>query len=66
MWFGTNRGGVNKYNAKSFTQMLEKRLFSITEDKFKNIWIGTIEEGLIKLIPNASKTRWDKTEHFDP
>ncbi len=56
LWFGTNGGGVSKYDGKSFTHFTEKEglsnnsVFSILEDKSGNLWFGT-RFGLSKLTP---------------
>ena len=47
LWFGTNGGGVSKYDGKSFTHFTEKEglssnfVPSILEDKSGNLWFGT-------------------------
>jgi len=47
IWFGTNGGGVSKYDGKSFTNFTEKEglvnntIWSILQDKLGNIWFGT-------------------------
>ncbi len=60
MWFGTNRGGANKYNGNKFLQIYDGNVFSITEDKTGTVWLGTNEEGIMKLVSDSSKTGWDK------
>ncbi len=53
LWFGTHRGGLNKWNKRSneFTYIRKNKLGddhirSIVEDKFGNLWIGTYSGGL--------------------
>ena len=47
LWFGTQGGGVSKYDGKSFTNfttaqgLANNEVRSITEDKFGNLWFGT-------------------------
>ncbi len=55
LWFGTDGGGISKFNGKTFTNysMTEGLLYnsvgSITEDKQGNIWIGTYGGGVNKF-----------------
>ena len=54
LWFGTNGGGVSKYDGKSFTHFTEKEglsnnvVCSILEDKSGNLWFGTNGGGVSK------------------
>jgi ligand-binding sensor domain-containing protein/serine phosphatase RsbU (regulator of sigma subunit) len=54
LWFGTEGGGVSKYDGKSFTHFTDKEglsnnvVLSILEDKSGNLWFGT-RFGLSKL-----------------
>ncbi len=54
LWFGTNGGGVSKYDGKSFTHFTEKEglsnntVWSILEDKSGNLWFGTNGGGVSK------------------
>ena len=54
LWFGTDGGGVSKYDGKFFTNYTEKeglsnnKVFSIIQDKSGNIWFGTYGEGVSK------------------
>ena len=47
LWFGTNGGGVSRYDGKSFVHFTEKEgltsnyVLSILEDKNGNLWFGT-------------------------
>ncbi len=47
LWFGTDGGGVSRYDGKSFTNfttiqgLANNVVFSIAEDKNGNIWFGT-------------------------
>ena len=55
LWFGTNGGGVSKYDGKFFTHFTEKEglsnniVQSILEDKSGNIWFGTWGGGVSRL-----------------
>jgi signal transduction histidine kinase/ligand-binding sensor domain-containing protein len=65
MWFGTNRGGVNKLNPSGFSHIQDRSEFpthhvsSITEDKNKNIWVSTLGDGIIKL-PDLNRNDLNK------
>jgi len=54
LWFGTEGGGVSKYDGKSFIHYTEKEglsnnsVFSILEDKEGNLWFGTWGGGVNK------------------
>ncbi len=54
LWFGTNGGGVSKYDGKSFTNyttaqgLTDNVVWSIVEDKVGNLWFGTIGRGVSK------------------
>jgi len=54
LWFGTNGGGVSKYDGKSFTHFTDKEglssndVWSILEDKNGNLWFGTLGGGVSK------------------
>ncbi len=47
LWFGTDGGGVSRYDGKSFTSfttaqgLTSNRVLSIVEDKSGNLWFGT-------------------------
>ncbi len=47
LWFGTDGGGVSRYDGKSFTNfttaqgLANNGVLSITEDKTGNLWFGT-------------------------
>ncbi|MES2591012.1 MAG: two-component regulator propeller domain-containing protein [Bacteroidota bacterium] len=51
IWFGTNGGGVSRYDGKSFTTytiaqgLTDNRVLCITEDKKGNMWFGTYGKG---------------------
>ena len=55
LWFGTNGGGVSRYNGKSFTNfttaegLAHNTVLSITEDKMGNIWFGTDGGGISRF-----------------
>ena len=55
LWFGTNGGGVSKYDGKSFTNyttthgLANNVVWSIMEDKKGNIWFGTDGNGVSKF-----------------
>jgi ligand-binding sensor domain-containing protein/serine phosphatase RsbU (regulator of sigma subunit) len=54
LWFGTNGGGVSKYDGKSLTHFTDKEglannvVLSILEDKSGNLWFGTESGGVCK------------------
>ena len=47
LWFGTEGGGVSRYDGKSFVNfttaqgLANNNVLSITEDKTGNLWFGT-------------------------
>jgi len=51
LWFGTNGGGVSKYDGKSFLHFTEKNglskntVLTIFQDSKSNIWFGTEDGG---------------------
>ena len=55
LWFGTQGGGVSKYDGKTFTNfttaqgLANNNVFSITEDKTGNLWFGT-QNGLCYFV----------------
>ena len=55
LWFGSDGDGILIYNLKneqlnSFKQILpSKKILNIYEDKNENIWLGTWDDGLIKI-----------------
>jgi serine phosphatase RsbU (regulator of sigma subunit) len=54
LWFGTDGGGVSKYDGKSFTHYTDKEglsnntVRSMLEDKSGNLWFGTNGGGVSK------------------
>jgi ligand-binding sensor domain-containing protein/serine phosphatase RsbU (regulator of sigma subunit) len=54
LWFGTDGGGVSKYDGESFTHFTDKEglsnniVYSILEDKSGNLWFGTEGGGVSK------------------
>ena len=54
LWFGTQGGGVSRYDGKSFTNftmaqgLSNTNIFSILEDRKGNIWIGTDGGGVCR------------------
>ena len=52
MWFGTNGGGISRFDGKTFIHYNQKdglsnnKVRCIAEDKSGNIWVGTEEEGI--------------------
>ena len=54
LWFGTEGGGVSRYDGKSFTNFTTTQglssnvIKSIMEDKWGNIWFGTVGGGASK------------------
>ncbi len=55
LWFGTDGGGVNKYEGKSFTHYTAKeglstnKICSIYKDKNGDIWFGAFDGGVNKF-----------------
>jgi two-component system, sensor histidine kinase ChiS len=54
LWYGTNSGGILKFNGKSFTHffpndsyLCNDSYFSIETDRHDNIWFGSWTKGLI-------------------
>ena len=66
LWFGTNGGGVSKYDGKSFTHFTEKEglsnntVRSILEDKSGNLWFGT--DGGVSKYDGKSFTHFTEKE----
>jgi len=56
LWFGTEEGGVSKYDGETFIHFTEKeglsnnRVWSILEDQFGNLWFGTNGGGISVLM----------------
>jgi two-component system, sensor histidine kinase ChiS len=54
LWFGTNGGGVSKYDGESFSHFTENEglsnnsVWAILEDKSGNLWFGTLGGGVSK------------------
>ncbi|MES2284883.1 MAG: two-component regulator propeller domain-containing protein [Bacteroidota bacterium] len=52
LWFGTDGGGVSRYDGKAFTNftmdqgLADKQVLSIMEDKRGNLWFGTYGGGV--------------------
>ncbi len=67
LWFGTNGGGVSRYDGKSFTLFTEKEgltkntVYSILEDKSGNLWFGTAGGG-VSRYNGKSFTNFTKKE----
>ena len=66
LWFGTNGGGVSKYDGKSFTHFTENEglsnntVWSILEDKSGNLWFGT--DGGVSKYDGKSFTHFTEKE----
>lgn len=49
LWFGTNSGGICKYDGRSFITytsyegLIDNIVYEISEDKEGNLWVGTFE-----------------------
>jgi serine phosphatase RsbU (regulator of sigma subunit) len=60
MWFGTDEGGVSKFNGKEFVSYTEKdglsnnRVWGMLQDMRGNIWLGT-ENGITKINPKKNQ-----------
>jgi signal transduction histidine kinase/streptogramin lyase len=67
LWFGTNGGGVTKYDETSFTHYTKKEglssniVNSILEDKNEHLWFGTDGGGVTKY-DGASFTHYTEKE----
>jgi len=54
LWFGTNGGGITRYDGKTFTNyttangLAYNLIWCITQDKKNNLWIGTDGGGVSK------------------
>lgn len=65
LWFGTDGGGVSKYDGKFFSHFSNNEelsgsvILSLFEDKKNNLWFGTEEKGVIKY-DGKFFTRYDK------
>ncbi|SDL55296.1 Signal transduction histidine kinase [Pedobacter sp. ok626] len=67
IWLATYGGGINKFNKQTSafkyypcfntaTKSIDRNAWSIYEDRFKNIWVGTCTDGgLYKLNRNTDK-----------
>ncbi|WP_372772989.1 two-component regulator propeller domain-containing protein [Mangrovibacterium sp.] len=65
MWFGTRAGGLNRYDAYSFTvfkyhsedqfSISGNQVISLAEDKDGNIWAGTRQDGLNRFDVKTEK-----------
>ena len=66
LWFGTDGGGVSKYDGQSFTHFTEKQglsnndVSSILEDKSGNLWFGT--SGGVSKYDGKSFTHFTEKE----
>lgn len=55
VWFGTNGGGVSKYNGKTFSTFTESEGLSsnlincMFQDSNQNIWLGTADKGVVRF-----------------
>jgi ligand-binding sensor domain-containing protein/serine phosphatase RsbU (regulator of sigma subunit) len=67
LWFGTNGGGISKYDGKTFTHYTEKEglsnntVWSILEDKSGNLWLGT-EKGISEIKSENLVAHTDKNK----
>ncbi|HKB44073.1 MAG TPA: two-component regulator propeller domain-containing protein, partial [Chitinophagaceae bacterium] len=66
LWFGTDGGGVSRYDGKSFTNFTTAQglangaVYSITEDKTGNLWFGT-DGGGVSRYDGKSFTNFTMT-----
>ncbi len=66
LWFGTDGGGVSKYDGKSFSHFTEKEGLSnnyvrcILEDNSGNLWFGTALGGVTKYDGKSFTTYAEK------
>ncbi len=67
IWFGTNSGGVTRYDGKSFAHFTEKHglsnniVWSMLEDRHGNIWFGTRGGGVCRFDGDTF-TQFKQTE----
>lgn len=75
LWIGLKTGGVDIYDPRTdmfshldrhIRETPPARVISITEDTKHNIWLGTWEEGVYKLIPEDRDSKLYKTEIHYP
>lgn len=75
LWIGLKTGGADIYDPRTdrFTNISKvidvkapSRVISMMEDSQKNIWLGTWEEGVYKLIPDGKGCRHYKVEIHYP
>jgi len=70
LWFGTEGGGVSKYDGKSFTHFTDKEglsnnvVWSMLEDKSGNLWFGTYGDGVCKYDGNCVDDIINKTNLY--
>ena len=76
LWFGTDGGGVSRYDGKSFTNfttaqgLANNTVWSITEDKTGNLWFGTQGGGVSRYdgnceaITNTNKNNQSVSKSF--
>jgi len=64
VWFGTYNGGlihIDGGQVKNYTmastngQLLNNNVWSVTEDKWGDIWLGTLGSGVQKFTPKSGK-----------
>jgi len=66
LWFGTNGGGVSRFDGKSFTNfttahgLVNNAVYSILEDKSGNLWFGT--NGGVSRYDGKSFTNFTTTQ----
>jgi signal transduction histidine kinase/DNA-binding response OmpR family regulator/ligand-binding sensor domain-containing protein len=75
LWIGLKTGGVDIYDPRKeqfirLNQLIKERtpsrVISILEDSKRNIWLGTWEEGVYKLVPEGKETKQYRAEIHYP
>ena len=58
LWVGTQNGALHTFHpeTESFNTRSSISAYSITEDRDKNVWVGSIRNGLINLTSNQTYT----------
>lgn len=67
LWVGTYLGGLCRYDGKKFVSykgredvpkpMSHENVWSITEDSHRNIWIGSLGEGVVCYDPQTGESK---------
>ena len=77
VWVGTFLGGLSRFDGRNFQNfiglknvpkaMASENIWAIEEDTEKNIWIGSLNEGLVRYSPDTHAIRvYNKASHDLP